>query len=356
MESPRAITAEGRRRRGVGRLSPERISGWLLALPALTWLSLSSSGCASAGSGPSEEGSTFAFALLGDNPYPPEDVPKFEALIRDVNSDRAIEWVLHVGDILRPQVVGCADAAIRSRFELFEGFAAPFILTPGDNDWLDCQRQAAGAFEPYERLQFLRQVFFPEPTRTSGGRPMTVRSQSEETGFEQFVENRLWVKQGVVFATVHLVGPPRPPSAADQKRLDAALAWIAEAFSVAGEGNAAGVFLATQVDPWVVSGNPGLVRRFCPRCVEPRAGLEPLYPALRQHALAFDGPVVLAVGDTHVFRVDKPLYDSDGTLIENFTRVEPFGNPDVHWVEVRVDPETPPVFAFEQRIVGQNVD
>ena len=72
--------------------------------------------------------------------------------------------------------------------------------------------------------------------------------------------------------------------------------------------------------------------------------------------MAFDGPVVLAVGDTHVFRVDKPLYSADtGLLIENFTRVEPFGHPYVHWVRVRVDPLSDEVFSFQQQIVEDNV-
>ena len=66
---------------------------------------------------------------------------------------------------------------------------------------------------------------------------------------------------------------------------------------------------------------------------------------------AFGRPVALAVGDTHVFRVDKPLYDQDGQLVEQFTRVETFGNPNVHWVRVEVDPRQPWVFSFHQQLV-----
>tara|TARA_R110002096_G_scaffold358509_1_gene551581 strand:- start:336 stop:539 length:204 start_codon:yes stop_codon:yes gene_type:complete len=65
--------------------------------------------------------------------------------------------------------------------------------------------------------------------------------------------------------------------------------------------------------------------------------------------------VVLAVGDTHIFRVDKPLYRADGTLVENFTRVETFGHPNVHWVRVRVDPSERSLFTFRQELVPENV-
>ena len=62
-------------------------------------------------------------------------------------------------------------------------------------------------------------------------------------------------------------------------------------------------------------------------------------------------PVVLAVGDTHIFRVDKPLYDENGALVTNFTRLEVFGHPDVHWVRVDVDADSRSVFSFHQQLV-----
>jgi hypothetical protein len=49
-------------------------------------------------------------------------------------------------------------------------------------------------------------------------------------------------------------------------------------------------------------------------------------------------------GDSHYFRVDKPLLDDQGRRLENFTRVETFGDNaatglnDVQWVKALVDP------------------
>lgn len=303
----------------------------------------------------------YEFALLGDNPYPPENVPKFEALISEVNLATELEWVIHVGDILGPSSVGCSDEVLTGRFDLYQRFQHPFVFTPGDNDWFDCRSEAAGGFDEYERLDFLRELFFPQPGLTTGGRAMEVRAQSNEAGFEEFVENVMWVRSGVVFSTVHIVAMNRPATDPERarRRMDAALAWIRKTFEVATELDSPGVLIATQDDPWRVTGSRGTlrqIRKACPDCLQPRAHLEPLYPVLERETVAFGRPVVLAVGNTHVFRVDKPLYSSEtGLLIENFTRVETFGHPSVHWVRVRVDPSDGEVFAFEQEIVDANV-
>ncbi len=54
--------------------------------------------------------------------------------------------------------------------------------------------------------------------------------------------------------------------------------------------------------------------------------------------------------------MSTPLYSSDtGLLVENFTRVEGFGHPYVHWVRVTVDPDDGAVFAFQEEIVDGNV-
>jgi hypothetical protein len=65
--------------------------------------------------------------------------------------------------------------------------------------------------------------------------------------------------------------------------------------------------------------------------------------------------VVLANGDTHSFRVDKPLVDEHLETVQTFTRVEGFGSPHGHWVRVRVDPDRPEVFQFQQELVQKNL-
>ena len=107
------------------------------------------------------------FALFGDSPYRPESVPRVEALIDDVNRRGGLEWVIHVGDT-KGGGQPCTDEFLRGRFVLYQRFALPFVFTPGDNDWFDCIRERAGGEDEYERLDFLRSLYFPEPGRTTG--------------------------------------------------------------------------------------------------------------------------------------------------------------------------------------------
>ncbi|KPJ81205.1 MAG: hypothetical protein AMS19_08525, partial [Gemmatimonas sp. SG8_23] len=114
---------------------------------------------------------------------------------------------------------------------------------------------------------------------------------SEDPEYREFVENALWVHGGVVYATLHLVVLTREPTdpATARRRQDAAVSWVRRAFEVARESGSVGVFLATQADPWIASGRPGLIAEHCEVCTLPRPGLESLYSVLAEEATAFDG-------------------------------------------------------------------
>lgn len=298
---------------------------------------------------------TFQFALIGDNPYTPTTYSIYERMIDEINSHTGIEWVLHVGDV-KGASSSCSDEELSRHFDLNQGFDKPFIVTPGDNDWLDCKRAGAGGYDEYERLDAFRRIFYPVSGHTTGGKPMQVRQQSStQQEFSQFVENAIWQKQGVVFATVHVVALTVPATDPRrwEKRVAAASAWIRQVFEEARTTSAKGVFLAMQADPWIFFGLPEMAENICPNCIQARNSLEWLYPLLAEESTAFEKPVVLAVGDTHIFRVDKPLYTDGGDLVSNFTRVESFGNPLVNWVSVLVEPESPWVFSFREQLVAQ---
>ena len=88
------------------------------------------------------------------------------------------------------------------------------------------------------------------------------------------------------------------------------------------------------------------------------SGFAEFKDALKRETLAFGKPVVLVHGDTHYFRTDKLLYaqeGDEGSRVMNFTRLETFGDEDVHWVRATVDTRDPEVFSFQPEIVGENV-
>ena len=62
---------------------------------------------------------------------------------------------------------------------------------------------------------------------------------------------------------------------------------------------------------------------------------------------------MLVHGDTHFFKLDKPLLNQ-ANLVANFTRLETFGSPNVDWVRVQVDPHSRSFFRFEPMVVAAN--
>lgn len=302
-------------------------------------------------------------ALIGDVPYRDTDILKLDEVIYEINAAK-VHFTLHTGDIKSGSSL-CADELFQQRFDQLSLLMRPLVYTPGDNEWTDCHRAAAGRFQPLERLAKLRRLFFPKPGYALGKPKFPVTTQASDPQFAEFVENVRFEKSGVVFATLHVVGSNNglalwdgigeTAAAPRQDRIDevarrtaAALAWIDATFDEAEQLGSSGVLFAMQADPSVelAKGNPL------------RQGFEEILAKLSARSVRFARPVLLAHGDSHFFRMDQPLLGA--TLkngerrIEDFYRVENFGDADVHWVEIEVDNRTPEVFRVRPHIVEVN--
>lgn len=172
------------------------------------------------------------------------------------------------------------------------------IFTPGDNEWTDCHRTGG---DPLERLAFLREVFYPTD-QSLGKRTLTLEQQSTA-----YPENARWQVGEVTFATLHVVGSnnnlpdaENPVGNAEEyaARNAASLAWLAETFDVAADDQSAAVML-------IIQANPGFDLP-----PEQRTGFNDFLAALEAETIAFGKPVVLVHGDSHYFRIDKPLVAS----------------------------------------------
>jgi hypothetical protein len=289
------------------------------------------------------------FALIGDNPYQEYNFPKYARMIERINATPGIEFVVHVGDV-KDGGTSCADEELGKVHAMHREFNAPFVLTPGDNDWFDCKRKTAGGWDRRERLAAFRGIFYAEPV------DLPLVQQSADERYADYVENVYWVDEGVVYAAVHTIGVTGTEGGMDlhHEVLDTAVAWLDEVFTQAAAVDAKGVFIATQADPYPFWGDLIWLMSICDNCFYVRPGYEKLHEALVQHTRSFTGPVVLAVGDTHLFRIDKPLYDGQ-QLVSHFTRVEVFGENEVHWVRVVVDPDSSSVFSFHQELIQENL-
>src|SRR5262249_62374489 len=101
----------------------------------------------------------YAIGLWGDLPY--SDVQALTGvpnLIADMNS-QDLAFTVHDGDLkagngtpgsVTPTI--CSDALYVQALGFFNALDAPAILTPGDNDWTDCDRPSNGGFSSLGRL------------------------------------------------------------------------------------------------------------------------------------------------------------------------------------------------------------
>jgi hypothetical protein len=331
------------------------------------------------GEGPYEIG------LWGDLPY--NDVQATVGvpnLIADMNSQK-LAFTVHDGDLKAGSNSSCNDALYEQALGYFNALKAPAMFTPGDNDWTDCDRASNGGFISRERLDHERQVFFSTPF-SLGQKPLRQEVQATPlclgvSGPTPCVENRRWTVRRVTYATLNIQGScnnlcdTNPDPAEYAARNAANIAWMQETFDVAQAKGSAAVMFISQADPgWDNSDATRAPTRDPKTLVEndklPASdpagavlapdGFHDFLVALRDEVIAFGKPVAYVHGDSHYYRVDKPFQNENGRRLENFTRVETFGDNagngtnDVNWVKVLVDPRSREVFSYQPQIVPGN--
>jgi hypothetical protein len=295
-------------------------------------------------------------AVIGDSPYGAIQVLDFPNLVAAINADPNVERVVHVGDIKNGSST-CDDAYFATIEGYFAQFADSLVYTPGDNEWTDCHRSSNGQYDPLERLATLRTLFFSDPRYTLGGLRQEVRTQAKEPGYARLPENQAWMASRALFATVHVVGsqnglaPWFGDNATDSlvddparrlpevvERTQAAINWIDTTFDLALAKEARGVVVFMQADTW-----PGAVDD----------GYSEILARLADRAAAFRKPVLVAQGDSHVFKVDQPLLSGDPihgitVSVPNLTRIVVQGATTSEWLELRVDPKLDALFSWQR--------
>ena len=324
-----------------------------------------------------DDSGSYAIGLWGDLPYSTQQatvgVPN---VIADMNSQN-LAFTAHDGD-LKNGSAECTDSVYTQGLAYFNSLRAPAIFTPGDNDWVDCDRTAG--YNSLVQLDKERALFFSTPY-SLGVHPFRMEVQTAKlclnASYVQVscLENRRWTVGRVTYATLNVqgscnnlcgVGPDPVEWAA---RNAANIQWVKDTFASARARHSVAVMFISQADP-AFDDTTGLADDTRnPQTLAQDDGLpdgfQDFLLALRAEVIAFKKPVAYVHGDSHYFRVDKPLLDANGVRVINFTRVETFGDHaftghpewddnDVQWLKVYVDPKSREVFSYQPQIVPAN--
>ncbi len=342
-------------------MSARRLLSLTTVVLAATTALLGSTAAAQAAETPpgQTEDGHYSFAIIGDVPYGDAQLAAFPGWIDQINAAEP-ELTFHVGDI-KSGSSRCDDpyyATIRSDFDRFD---KPLVYTPGDNEWTDCHRANNGGYNPLERLAHDRAVFFDRPGTTLGRDRTRVASQVA-AGFPENVQLR---RQGVDFAVVHVVGSNngRQPwtglgrttatpeqLAEEQARMANGIAVVRSTFAQARQRHDRAVMVLLQADMFDPT--------FTPNFATDISAFKPLVQALVDEATAFNGPVYLVNGDSHVYNADRPLatgshwlatYGVTGSA-DNLQRITVDGSANnTDWLKVTVNrPGTSGVLSWER--------
>jgi hypothetical protein len=328
---------------------------------------------ATACAGPNDHGhaasdaSAFSFGLWGDMPYKKAgDDPKLPAVLASINTSN-IAFSIYDGDI-KDGSSKCTDDVYTDALKMFGEMKKPVVYVPGDNEWTDCHRLNNGGMDTLERLANIRKVMFPS-TDSLGQTAMPLEHQGKLGA--KFVENTRFSHGDITFVGINMPGSNNNmvmtakecsnKSARTPAQCDAANAeylerdgmnvtWLSESFAQAKAKNARGLVLVVQADPGF---DLPETEEFDESTQPQFVGYRHFMSKLAEQTKDFKGEVLFVHGDTHFFKLDKPLADPTH-LLPNFTRLQTFGSPSLHWVKVTVSPSSASLFQVEPVIVRQS--
>jgi hypothetical protein len=303
----------------------------------------------------------WTYAVIGDTPYGQPQVDNFANDVAQINADRKVKLVVHLGDIKNGSS-RCDTTYFQQIRANFGAFRDPLVYTPGDNEWTDCHRANNGGYIPTERLDTIRRIFFDQPGQALGKHQKTLDHQAAP-----YVENVRWAREDVQFATLNVTGSnndwapwfgvlPRTQAQVDEftARNAADLAWLDHVFAVATKRHSKAIVIGIQADMWdaAFSGandDPTQYDHFTD-----------LVRKLADASRAFGKPVLLLNGDSHAFTDDFPLADPTRAFqktmygvtqdVPNLRRVTVNGSttPCHEYLRLNVDQSAAGVFSVER--------
>jgi hypothetical protein len=302
------------------------------------------------------------FAIASNVLDKPSGETALQHLLGAIGQERNTSFIVYDGN-LKGETEPCRDSLYDTRQRIFDSSRKPVVLLPGGNDWASCALAQAGSYDPVERLDFIRQLFFGDSS-SLGQTPMTVIRESDVARFRPFRENVRWQANGVAFIGLNAPAPNNHYLTAGgrngefEDRSVANAFWLEHAVETARRSEMRAVVV-------ILQGDPDFARyerrdRFAwlrfSRSDALRDGFLELKRSLVKAAELFRGPViVIHESDTPIpkgFRIDQPLRNDKGTVVANLTRIAiGLKKPQSQWLEVESDLAWRPPFRVRVRDV-----
>ena len=294
------------------------------------------------------------FAAYGDIPYEiklpngrTDDQVLFEDIAPALRQRQDIPFIINLGDLGRPEST-CNDGWLRKTKVFWETkLVKPVFYTPGDNDWADCDRLNLKVRQSEDgRLQHLRNIFFSRPKNVTPvwklEQVQAILARNPQLNYpdttleairrvvamdpSQFArdwhyetepelpENAIWMRNGVLFVTLHYISTdngrseiylddPKKALALVDERDRQDKSWLNRAFEKAQRTNVKAVVVATQLDPF---GPEKKQETSLAHCLN-----NPAYAGLCRQvetlSAALGKPVLFLHGDTNAYCLDQPF-------------------------------------------------
>ena len=186
----------------------------------------------------------------------------------------------------------CTYSLSQERRDLLASAERPLVLPPAGSDWTEC-RNSNGKSNAIERLNRIRELFFPEPDALGKGK-LVLNRQSAIAKFRDYAENTYWEYENILFVTLNV--PARNNhylteagrNSEYEDRMVANRGWLHRAFLHAKRKNIAGIVL-------VMDGDIGahVEQGFFARLAQNRDGFTEIRRIVRSQADKYQGQLLL---------------------------------------------------------------
>ncbi len=266
----------------------------------------------------------------------------------DDTSDKRIAFAVLTG--IKGQDEACGDRLYTKRRDLIDAARRPMIVLLAGSDWTEC-RNSAGRSNAIERLNRLRELFYPEPV-SLGRKTIELTRLSSSPRFRSYAENAHWEIGKVMYATVNLPAnnnhylPAAGRNSEYEDRLVANRFWLNRLFAIARRDKVEAVVLFSEGSLKEPAERPSGLRALLRRERPGYDGFEATRRQVMSQAKRFKGKVLL-VDSTELAKDERPAIVWRGNV--GYLSVGPGA------VQVKVAPGTDKLFALPEAAQEQAV-